>query len=227
MKRPLIPCTLGLLALLGGCCVKPDARAWLAKQAAATEHFQKSAAGLARADVKLRQVAVTHARAEQSNQEATRWVRLLVPAVDGLLLRVPAELQAEVQAIKAQVGELSLAIDRTAGPLAQNTQDVAAVQREQLASTQALAAGRADLDELNTQVTPKFLAEVNAMVRNNAALESKINSLLGWGGLILAGFAALGVSRFIIAAVPQTYAFPAGAFALTYVATWLIGRFWL
>ena len=218
---------LTALLLTAGCTGKPDNTALLAKQASATKHISAAKVQFASASTKLRDARVSHTRAAASHAEATRWVTLIVPAVESLLLRVPEDLKPEVEALKLKVASLSAEIEMTTGAMTETTTGLTAATLAQSRGTAELEAGNSDINEINTNLGPAYFDDVNKIVKDNDAKTSRLNKLAGWGGLILASFAAYGASRHVKISVPATWATPGIVFGVVYAATFLIGRFWL
>lgn len=223
--RPFLA-VVATLALAGCGGRKPDATALLARQARATQHVAAARVQFAAASVKLRETRASHTRAAASHAETTRWVTLIVPAVEGLLLRAPEDLKPEVEALKLKVEALSAEIGRTTGAMTETAAGLTAATVAQARGTTALDAGSADIAEINTKLGPDYFEKVETLAQHDAAMTARLNKLAGWGGLLLAAFAALGATRFVRLS-PATWAIPAGVFAAVYGASFLLARFWL
>ncbi len=154
---------------LSGCTAKPttyrapSAEKLVAKQVAATKHFQAAKRKFAPAAVNLRAAQTSHTRAETSHAAATRWVTLIVPAVDELLLKAPPDLKPEVEAIKLQVASLSAEIEKTTGEMATTKQLLARADTGIAEGTQELTAGLAANEEINAKLAPAHFADVEAL----------------------------------------------------------------
>ena len=172
MKSYFLP----LLAVLLGACHRqptvyhaPDVTKLTAKQQSATRHVVAAQVKFAAASVGLRATKASQVKAVASQAEATRWVTLVVPAVEELLLRVPADLKSEVEALKLKVAALSVEIDRTTGEMAVTAQLIGTTQAEQAGGTAELEQGTAEIREINAVLAPAHFADVEKL----AALASQ------------------------------------------------------
>lgn len=162
-------CAVLAALYLGGCTAKataykaPSAEKLVAKQQSATKHFTAAKVKFAPAAVNLRAAQTSHTRAAASNAAATRWVTLLVPAVEELLLKAPPDLKPEVEAIKLQVASLSAEIEKTTGGMATTGQLLVRAETATAEGTQELTAGLADNEAINTQLAPAHFADVEAL----------------------------------------------------------------
>lgn len=172
--KSLIAVFIAASLALAGCVNKPDASKLLAKQAEATKHVTAAKAQFAAAKTKLRETAVTHKKTVEHHTTATKWVTLIVPAVDSFLFRVPDEYKPEVEAIKAQVEELRIAIELATDPIAATTQGLKDTDTKVVEGEESLRLAIAAQDKINTKLTPDFLAQVNESVESLAKMDGKL-----------------------------------------------------
>ena len=166
MKSYFLP----LLAVLCAACDHqptvyhaPAAAKLVAKQQSAARHVAAAKGKFAAASVKLRGTQQSHTKAAAANAEATRWLTLVVPAVEQLLLKVPEDLKPEVEALKLKVQALSAEIEKTAGLMAVTTAGLASTQAEQSGGMTEIELANADINEINTKHSPEYLAAVEAL----------------------------------------------------------------
>ena len=216
--------SIGVMLLLTGCVSKPDARKLIAKQAEATQHLADAKTQFAAAKTKLREVAVTHKKTVEYHAVATKWVTLIVPAVDSLLLRVPEEYKVEVETLKVQVDELRNAIASATAPIVGTTAGLAEAEANVSSGEMKLLLVTAAMDDINVHVIPKLLVEIDDITNNRDDLVARLNKVLALSGLLLAGFAAVAATRFVKATIPATWGIPVGVFAIVYGFTFFVGR---
>ena len=171
--RRWIACAILALAFVG-CVSKPDASKLLAKQAEATKHVTAANAQFAAAKTKLRDTAVVHKKTVEHHAAATKWVALIVPAVNSLLFRVPNEYKPEVEAIKVQVEELRIAIELATDPINRTTQGIKDVDEKVVEGEESLKLAVAAQDEINAKLAPDFLTQVNDSVEGLAKMDGKL-----------------------------------------------------
>lgn len=214
-----------ILMILTGCGGRVDARKLIEKQAVATVKVKEAKAKFAAANVRFRASSQKQAEASATNAKAGEAVRIIVPMVDQLILKVPPELKQEAELLRLRVDALSVEIARTTGHLS--------------AASAEMTAGRIDLDmgltrigeaeaaqtEINTKLGPEVMEAIAELEKDNARKGSALNKIAGFGGLVLAAFAALGSLKFTEASQPQTWTVPAIVFAAVYAASWIVVRF--
>jgi len=189
----LIPCILGLLVM--GCGSRPDARKLVAKQAEATKHVAAARGQFAAAKTKLRETAAVHKKTVEQYTTATKWVTLLVPAVDSLLFRVPDEYKPEVEAIKAQVEELRIAIDLATDPIAATTQGIADTDSKVVEGEESLKLAIAAQDEINNKLAPEYVQKVNDVIVR--AEKAEKNAVIAYA-VAAAALLACGVMGYLL-----------------------------
>ena len=160
---------------LHGCTAKattykaPSAEKLAAKQQSATRHVAAARTKFAAATVGLRATRTSHTAALASQAEAARWVTLVVPAVEELLLKAPADLKPEVEALKLKVAALSAEIDKTTGEMAVTARLIATTQADQAGGTAELEQGTAEIHEINSKLAPAHFADVEALAAHATA----------------------------------------------------------
>ena len=147
----------------------PPAAKLVARQQSAARHVVAAQVKFAAASVGLRATKASQVRAVASQAEATRWVTLVVPAVEELLLKVPADLKPEVEALKLKVAALSAEIDRTTGEMAVTTKLIGTTQADQSSGTAELEQGTADIHEINAKLAPAHFADVETLAAHATA----------------------------------------------------------
>lgn len=208
MKR--LALILGTLGLLGTGCTHrptihqaPDSAELVARQQSAARHLATAQTKFATATVGLRAIQASHTQAVAAQAEATRWVTLLVPAVDALLLQAPEDRKPEVEAIQQKVAALRAEIDRTTGEMAVTAHLLTTVAGVQADGTAALEQGAAELRAINAKLAPEHFAAVAALVgqanqesREKADWHNQHDALQrqGWGRKLLTGLGALAVA---------------------------------
>jgi len=192
--------TLALLlaaaALLAGCESKPhhysvpDPKTLLDRQKTATQQVKTAKTQFAAASIEIRAGAKSHALAQKSaaqavasNAAAARWITLVIPAVDSLILRVPPELKADAEALKLKVETLSREIAATTGTLAATaaqmsvtTAHLEKAQIQQSSGTGALEQGNAAINEINATLAPAYFQAVKKLAAdasNESILRAK------------------------------------------------------
>jgi len=146
----------------------------IAKQAEATRHVAAAKAQFAAAKTKLRDTATVHKKTVEHHAVATKWVALIVPAVNSLLFRVPDEYKPEVEAIKVQVEELRIAIELATDPINRTTQGIKDVDEKVVEGEESLKLATAAQDEINEKLAPDFLTQVNDSVESLAKMNGKL-----------------------------------------------------
>jgi len=195
---------LMLPAFLGGCNNQPriynapESTALLQRQRAATQNVRAAKTKFAVASVKIRDGSKSHAlaangtaKATASNAAAAKWLTLVIPAVDSLILRVPPELKPDAEALKLKVESLSREIDATTGTLAtttaqmvQTTVHLDAATAHQSAGTAELEEANAAINEINAKLAPDYFEAVQKLAADasdestrRATAENRVSEL--------------------------------------------------
>jgi hypothetical protein len=224
MKARLIACAVAAL-LLGGCSGRLDARKLLAKQAVATVKVKEAKAKFAAANVRFRASSQKQAEAAATNAKAGEAITLIVPLVDQLVLKVPPELKQEAELLKLRVDGLSAEIARTTGHLSEASAEMTAGRIDLDMGLTRIGEAEAAQTEINTKLGPEVMEAIAKLEEDYTNRGSALNKIAGFGGLVLAAFAALGSLKFTEAQQPQTWAVPAIVFATVYAASWVVVRF--
>ena len=141
------------------------------RQAQAAGHARAAKAEFAKAAVTLRAAQVSHTRTQANQAAATRWVQILVPAVEQLLLTVPPELHAEVWDVQEKLTKLRAEIAQATTGMEQTRDLLAEVQIEQRKGSDELEKVHAAHRDIAEKIVPQLLAE-NEKLAQAATQES-------------------------------------------------------
>jgi chromosome segregation ATPase len=173
------------------------------KEAQAAGHVRAAKAEFAKAAVTLRAAQTSHTRTQEAQAEATRWVTILVPAVQELLLKVPAELHAEVLELASKVEKLSAEIARATTGMGLTRDLLAEVQTEQRKGGDELEKANAAHRELTEAIIPQLIAENEKLAQaathesaERAAAQAELRAIhsRSWLHKIALGLGALAVA---------------------------------
>jgi len=144
--------------------------------------------------------------------------------VDQLELKAPTELKQEIALLKVRMDALSAEIARTAGHLSEASVEMTAGKIDLDLGLTRLTEAESAQNEINTKLGPEVMEAVAELEKDNAKKGRALDKIAGYGGLVLAAFAALGSLKFTRATQPQTWTVPAIVFAVVYAGTWLVVR---
>lgn len=213
-----------LAFLLTGCSGRVDARKLVEKQAVATAKVREAKARFSSANVRFRASGQKQAEASATNAKAGEAIKLIVPMVDQLVLKVPPELRHEAELLKLRVDGLSAEIARTTGHLSEASAEMTAGKIDLDIGLTRLTEAESAQNEINTKLGPEVMEAIAKLEEDYAKRGNALNKIAGFGGLVLAAFAAFGSLKFTTMA-PQTWTVPAIVFAAVYASWWIVVRF--
>jgi len=213
-----------MLIILAGCGGRVDARKLIEKQAVATVKVKEAKAKFAAANVRFRVSSQKQAEASATNAKAGEAVRIIVPMVDQLILKVPPELKQEAELLRLRVDALSVEIARTTGHLSEASAEMTAGRIDLDMGLTRIGEAEAAQTEINTKLGPEVMEAIAELEKDNARKGNALNKIAGFGGLVLAAFAAFGALKFTTLS-PQSWAVPAVVFAAVWPASSFFIRF--
>jgi hypothetical protein len=216
-----------LCLCLGGCSgpKRPDPTVLKKKHEEVTQKVGQAKAHFAAANVKLREAKTSNKKAEVAVGEANKWVTLIVPTLQDLVIKVPPELKAEVELMVVRMDSLSAEIRVAVSGIAETGVAVTAAVSEQANGLLRITDVEKGMADINTKYGPELFADMDKMSDYADDVTRQRNKILGLMAAGLAIAAAIATTRFVKTTIPATYSIPVVAFAVVYTAVMLWGRF--
>jgi len=216
-----------LCLCLGGCSgpKRPDPTVLKKKHEEVTQKVGRAKVHFAAANVKLQDAQTSNRKAEIAVGEANKWVTIIVPALQGLVIKVPPELKSEVELMVVRMDSLSAEIRVAVGDIAETSVAVADAKSEQANGMTRLTEVEQGMADIKAKYGPELFADMEKMSDYADDVTRQRNKILGLMAAGLAIAAAIATTRFVKTTIPATYSIPVVAFAVVYTAVMLWGRF--
>ena len=224
----LLSIVLVTLCLCLGSCSgppRPDPTVLKKKHEEVTQKVGRAKAHFAAANVKLQDAQTSNKKAEIALGEANKWVTIIVPALQGLVIKVPPELKSEVELMVVRMDSLSAEIRVAVGGIAETSVAVAYAKSEQANGMSRLTEVEKGMADIKAKYGPELFADMEKMSDYADDVTRQRNKILGLMAVGLAIAAAIATTRFVKTTIPATYGIPVGAFAVVYTVVMLWGRF--
>ncbi len=170
-RRAGMALALAVVVLCGGCAHKaahytaPDAAALNARQAEVATHLAAAQTHLGRAGAALTDAQQQRAQSAASHSREDVLVAEIAPKLAELKMRVTAELRPEVDALSAQVAQLSLAAAETDSAIMQTGAKVADGVKQVLAATSEITDAKTAQADIVALLGPSYQGEVAVLAQ--------------------------------------------------------------